>query len=256
MTDETDNNAHGFVHRGGAIPNPKDAVGSQKYPMTTVSQAVMAEVGVAMLEGALKYGRHNYREAGIICGVNMAAIFRHFQAFWEGEDLDPDTKAVDPKTQREVALSHVTKLIAAATVLRDGMLMGNWVDDRPPRLPEGWIENCNAMTRALTAKYPQPIEAFTEKHRRPAVPPAGKEYIVGPIMDESGAGSGAGTRVTRYVRTRIERDYSTTKVVVEGTRKGQRRVETHTAIAYVGYSGERRQQPDRRHAPGQQIVAD
>lgn len=49
--------------------NPKDTVGIRKAPMSTVSAAVMAEVGVAMLEGAAKYGRHNYRAVGVRASV-------------------------------------------------------------------------------------------------------------------------------------------------------------------------------------------
>src|SRR5439155_17031300 len=45
--------------------NPKDAVGVAKPPSSTASQAVSAEVGLAMIEGARKYGRHNYRVIGV-----------------------------------------------------------------------------------------------------------------------------------------------------------------------------------------------
>ena len=72
--------------------NPKDAVGIKKAPMSTVSAAVLAEVGVGMLEGALKYGRHNYRGVGVRASVYYDATIRHLFSWWEGEDTDPDSQ--------------------------------------------------------------------------------------------------------------------------------------------------------------------
>lgn len=59
--------------------NPKDSVGIRKAPMSTVSAVVMAEVGVAMLEGAAKYGRHNYRAVGVRASVYYDATLRHLR---------------------------------------------------------------------------------------------------------------------------------------------------------------------------------
>jgi hypothetical protein len=105
--------------------NPKDAVGIRKAPMSTVSAAVMAEIGVAMLEGAAKYGRHNYRGAGVRASVYYDATLRHLMSWWEGEDIDPDS-----------AMSHITKAITSLVVLRDAMIQGKVTDDRPPRSAE------------------------------------------------------------------------------------------------------------------------
>jgi len=102
--------------------NPKDMVGVRKAPMSTVPATVMAEVGVAMLEGASKYGRHNFRAIGVRGSVYYDGTMRHLMAWWEGEDLDPDS-----------GLSHVTKAIASLVVLRDAMIQGKFTDDRPPR---------------------------------------------------------------------------------------------------------------------------
>lgn len=126
--------------------NPKDAVGSSKAPMSTVSAAVTAELGLAMLEGGLKYGRHNYREAPIRASVYFDALHRHMRSWWdEGEDLDPDS-----------GLSHITKAIATLVVLRDSMITGQWDDDRPPPVPKGFFAECDAKAAALVAKYPNP----------------------------------------------------------------------------------------------------
>lgn len=101
--------------------NPKDIVGTRKAPMSTVSAAVMAELGVAMLEGAAKYGRHNYRAVGVRASVYYDATLRHLFSWWEGEDIDPDS-----------GMSHITKAIASLAVLRDAMIQGMLTDDRAP----------------------------------------------------------------------------------------------------------------------------
>lgn len=103
--------------------NPKDAIGVRKAGVSCIPANVMAELGVAMLEGASKYGRHNYRAAGVRASVYYdAAVGRHLMDWWEGDDIDKDS-----------GLSHITKAIAALVVLRDSMMQDNWVDDRPPR---------------------------------------------------------------------------------------------------------------------------
>lgn len=137
--------------------NPKDAVGVAKAPISTVSAAVMAEVGVAMLEGALKYGRHNYRVSGVRASVYYDAVVnRHLFSWFEGEDLDPDSQ-----------LSHITKAIAGLTVLRDAMIRGMWVDDRPPATL-GFIQELNKHTARLLKKYPKPKKAFVATDAPPA----------------------------------------------------------------------------------------
>ena len=84
----------------------------------------MAEVGVGMLEGSIKYGRHNYRAIGVRAEVYYDAARRHIDAWWEGEDIDPDS-----------GLSHITKAICSLVVLRDAMIQGKLFDDRPPPTP-------------------------------------------------------------------------------------------------------------------------
>jgi len=121
--------------------NPKDAVGIRKAPLSTVPSGVMAEVGVAMLEGARKYGRHNYRIAGVRASVYYDALMRHMLAWWEGEDVDPDSN-----------LSHVTKAITTLVVLRDAMMQDMLTDDRPPRSAP-FFEELNAKASEIKDRY-------------------------------------------------------------------------------------------------------
>ena len=121
--------------------NPKDAIGISKAPMSTVSAAALMEVGVAMLEGAAKYGRHNYRAAGVRASVYYDALMRHAMAWWEGEDIDPDS-----------GMSHITKAIATLVVLRDAMIQDKFTDDRPPRSAP-FLPGLNDKAAALLAKH-------------------------------------------------------------------------------------------------------
>jgi hypothetical protein len=121
--------------------NPKDAIGIRKAPMSTVPANVLAEIGVAMLEGAKKYGRHNYRVAGIRASVYYDGVMRHLLAWWEGEDIDPDS-----------GMSHVTKAITSLVVLRDAMMQGMCTDDRPPRSAD-FFTGLNAAAAAILDRH-------------------------------------------------------------------------------------------------------
>src|SRR3990167_8047416 len=130
--------------------NPKDSVGIKKVPFSTVPAEVIAEIGLAMLEGARKYGRHNYRIIGVKASVYYDAALRHLTSWFEGQDIDPDS-----------GLSHITKALACLTVLRDGMIIGNWVDDRPPSLDENWIKELNSKAEEIIERYPDAKEVYT-----------------------------------------------------------------------------------------------
>lgn len=131
--------------------NPKDAVGTRKAPWSVIPLVVLFELGLAMLEGARKYGRHNYRKAGVRASVYFDAVQRHMAAWWEGEDIDADS-----------GLSHVTKAIACLVVLRDSMIRENWVDDRPPKSPAGWVAELNKKAGEIIDKYPDAVDPVTE----------------------------------------------------------------------------------------------
>ncbi len=146
-----------LVQQAGAKPsNPKDALGILKVPYSTIPLPVLSELGVAMLEGALKYGRHNYRAIGVRASVYFdAEVARHLTLWWEGEDTDPDS-----------GLSHVTKAIASLVVMRDAMIQGKLIDDRPPPSPAGWQNTLNAKVKELVAKYPNPVAPYIKDDPR------------------------------------------------------------------------------------------
>jgi hypothetical protein len=126
--------------------NPKDAVGTKKPRFYSGLPAnVTKEVSIAMMEGAMKYGRHNYRIAGIRASVYVDATIGHLLDYWEGQDIDPDSN-----------LHHITKAIASLYVLRDAQMMNMCEDDRPPKSDvEGDKTRLQAVVDELFTKYPK-----------------------------------------------------------------------------------------------------
>jgi Domain of unknown function (DUF5664) len=134
--------------------NPKDAIGIRKVPITTVPMGVMLQVGLAMAEGARKYGRGNYRGSkvpAVRASVYIDAAFRHEASYWEGEDIDPDS-----------GLNHIIKGIASLVVLADAIMTGQLEDDRPPRLPAGWMQKLNEHMGDIIDRYPNAKEPYTQ----------------------------------------------------------------------------------------------
>lgn len=133
--------------------NPKDHRGVNKASLSYVSMPVLYEVGLGMLEGGYKYGRHNYRVVGVRASIYFDAAMRHLAAWWEGEDYDPDSSA---------KLHHLSKAIASLVVMRDAIINEMWTDDRPPRPVKGWLDRCNQEVRKLNEQYPDPLSPCTE----------------------------------------------------------------------------------------------
>ena len=135
--------------------NPKDALGIKKAPLSTLPTGPMYEVALAMLEGARKYGRHNYRVMGVKASVYYDAAMGHLTAWWEGEEIDPAS-----------GIHHLGKAMACIAVVRDSMMMDNWVDDRPPCYPNASeLMRNNPAVETILEKYPDCVEPFTEKNK-------------------------------------------------------------------------------------------
>lgn len=132
--------------------NPKDAVGIRKWRVfSTIPMTVMWELGVALLEGARKYGRHNYRVSGVRASVYVDAAMGHISQWWEGESVDQDS-----------GLNHITKAIASLVVLRDAMIQSQLVDDRPPVAPVGLErDELQRVVDELFERHPEAVEAHT-----------------------------------------------------------------------------------------------
>lgn len=116
---QANNDGGGF----GKLTNPKDIIGSNKLPLHLVPTTALAEVALAFLEGALKYGTANWRKAGVRASIYRSAGNRHGDKWWEGQDRDPVTK-----------VHHLANRIACDMILLDAILAGKLTDDRPPSI--------------------------------------------------------------------------------------------------------------------------
>ena len=118
--------------------NPKDVIGSSKIPLSVIPPQVMiAAIGVSFWsvvplkilceiahglgEGAIKYGKHNYRVEGVRASIYYDATMRHILDWLNGISVDPDS-----------GVDHLSKAICSTIVLRDSMLQNLCTDDRPP----------------------------------------------------------------------------------------------------------------------------
>jgi hypothetical protein len=106
------------------LTNPKDVIGSDKLPLHLIPTPALAEVALAFLEGALKYGTVNWRKAGVRSSIYRSAGQRHGDKWWNGEDRDPKTR-----------VHHLASRIACDMITLDAMLTGKLNDDRPLPAP-------------------------------------------------------------------------------------------------------------------------
>lgn len=103
-----------------AALNPKHAAGRAKQPYRHIPPYVLAALGRVLAGGAVKYGAYNWGEAGVVASVYYDAGMRHFQAWYSGEDNDPESG--EP---------HLVHAMACFAIVLDCAKLGNLVDDRP-----------------------------------------------------------------------------------------------------------------------------
>lgn len=108
---------------GKKASNPKDIIGAGKAPLELVPDTLRVAASMAFLEGALKYGRFNWRLAGVRASIYKAALDRHMASWWNGEDIDAQS-----------GLPHLWKAAACIAILIDSKEAGKLTDDRPPAL--------------------------------------------------------------------------------------------------------------------------
>lgn len=123
--------------------NPKDIIGSDKLPLHLWPTTATALGSIALLEGALKYGRTNWRPIGVKASVYYAALNRHMNAWWEGEEVAPDSQ-----------IDHLGHAIACLAILIDAKATGNLNDDRmyPGKYNE-FVEALAPHVKRLKEKY-------------------------------------------------------------------------------------------------------
>lgn len=99
--------------------NPKDAIGAGKLPLFLWPTTATAMGCLGFLDGMLKYGRSNFREVGIRASIYQDAAKRHIDAWFEGEDTDPDS-----------GLPHLSHALACLAIIVDAQAAGKLTDDR------------------------------------------------------------------------------------------------------------------------------
>lgn len=115
--------------------NPKTAMGATKVPLHLVPPSAKHFLAMAMEDGGRKYGPYNWRDAAISVSVYKAAAERHWDAYWDGEDLAPDSK-----------IHHIAHAMACCAILLDALTTGKLNDDRPtkgatPQLQADYVNN-------------------------------------------------------------------------------------------------------------------
>jgi hypothetical protein len=102
--------------------NPKDEIGSDKLPMHLVPSVIPAYAALAFTEGALKYGKYNWRVAGVRVSIYLDACQRHLAKYQNGEWDDPKTH-----------VPHLASALACIGIILDARQSNKLTDDRPPR---------------------------------------------------------------------------------------------------------------------------
>lgn len=125
--------------------NPKDAIGAGKLPLHLVPDTATYHLATAFLEGALKYGKYNWRVAGVRASIYLDALDRHVSKWKNGEDRDPKTR-----------VHHLANALACIAIILDAELCGKLTDDRPPRA------NIAALEADLTARAAHLRELFKD----------------------------------------------------------------------------------------------
>lgn len=122
-------------HKLGEVnsePNPKDANGRAKLPLSLVPHILLGETALAFYEGKLKYGEVNWRATPVYASVYIDAMMRHAQAYSEGEDRDSLTR-----------VHHLANMAACAGIIMDAQEYGTLIDDRK-------MSNGNSLAKANT----------------------------------------------------------------------------------------------------------
>ncbi|WP_019919080.1 dATP/dGTP diphosphohydrolase domain-containing protein [Methyloversatilis discipulorum] len=99
--------------------NPKDAIGTNKLPLHLWPTTATALGCVAFAEGMLKYGRTNWRDAGVRASIYVDAAKRHLDAWFEGEEVAPDS-----------GVPHLANALACIAIIVDAKAAGKLHDDR------------------------------------------------------------------------------------------------------------------------------
>lgn len=130
------------------VENPKDTIGSDKLPLHLWPTTATAMGCIALLNGALKYGRSNWRAVGVRSSVYVDACQRHLAAWFEGEEVD------------EEGVPHLAAALACLAIIVDSQAAGTLRDDR--QYPGGHRKLIDSLT-----PHVKRLKALHEKRTPP-----------------------------------------------------------------------------------------
>ena len=142
--------------------NPKEALGSNKLPLHLWPETATVLGALGCLDGALKYGRSNWRACGVRASIYYDAARRHINAWFEGEDTDPDS-----------GLPHAAHALACLAIVVDAEAAGRLTDDR--MVAGGYRVLVDKMTPHVAR-----LKALRAEERP-------HHYTIADIVDELGA---------------------------------------------------------------------
>lgn len=99
--------------------NKKNAAGNAKATTYPVPQIALIALGLAMQDGAKKYGPFNWRTSEVKASVFGDALERHLLAWRAGENFAADSK-----------IHHLAHIMAGAAIILDAELQRVFEDDR------------------------------------------------------------------------------------------------------------------------------
>jgi hypothetical protein len=110
-----------FIEQAAPKQNPKHirAQKDGKAPLEYLVYSVLEGDARVHKSGADKYGVRNWRRDKILTSTYEGAILRHFKAWAEGEDIDPDSG--EP---------HLLHIRACCAIVLDAQEHGTLIDDR------------------------------------------------------------------------------------------------------------------------------
>ena len=188
--------------------NPKDALGSTRAALHLNPAEALTEMSLALVEGMLKYGAHNFVLMGARASVYLAAASRHLEKFKLGRDRDP------------ASLVHeLGYTMACCAIVIVAQRRGTLVDDRGPAIPSEEIDRLFAEAEATIKHLASKFELMPgSKHWTiadtgvfsPVAGPANDVGAMSDLMAMSADNSGVPVRLRKAIAN-AERALSQTK---------------------------------------------
>lgn len=100
--------------------DPKGDAGAKKTPLHLLPPGACADTAKVLGLGADKYGPWNWRTHSVKASTYVGAIKRHLDAWWDGEEIDPES-----------GLTHMAHIAASAMIVMDAARHDTLIEDHP-----------------------------------------------------------------------------------------------------------------------------